>query len=34
MRLAALHPQCVSSHRDHASGPPDLATISNAATAA
>jgi hypothetical protein len=29
-----LRPHCVSSHRDHASEPPDLATISNAATAA
>src|SRR5262249_58921935 len=33
-RCTALRPHCVSSHRDHASGPPDLATISNAATAA
>src|SRR6516164_2385105 len=28
-----LPSSCVSSHRDHASGSPDLATISNAATA-
>jgi len=34
LRCTALRPHCVSSHRDHASGPPDLATISNAATAA
>jgi hypothetical protein len=31
LRCTALRPHCVSSHRDHASGPPDLATISNAA---
>src|SRR5215813_9423009 len=25
LRCTALRPHCVSSHRDHASGPPDLA---------
>jgi len=34
LRCTALRPHSVSSHRDHASGPPDPATISDAATAA
>jgi hypothetical protein len=34
LRPSVHGPPCVSPHRDHASGPPDLATISNAATAA